>query len=162
MKTLKIFFVLLLIVGIGTLSEAQTTKANKKAVRQAAIKKSIDDRIFTFVANQATPLGKGPITLTSTYDLRIKADSVISFLPYFGRAYFDVGYNQTDMGVKFTSTKFDYQVAERKKGGWMITIKPADVQHIASLILNISVDGYASLTISSNNRDVISYDGYLE
>ena len=107
-------------------------------------------------------MGKGPITLTSTYDLRIKADSVISFLPYFGRAYFDVGYNQTDMGVKFTSTKFDYQVTERKKGAWMITIKPADVQHIESLILNISVDGYASLTISSNNRDVISYDGYLE
>ena len=162
MKTLKLLFVLVLIVGIGTTTKAQTTRSTKKAAKQAAIKKSIEGRNFTFDANQATPLAGAPKTLTGTYDLHIKADSIISFLPYFGRAYFDVGYNETNMGIKFTSTKFDYQAVEKKNGSWIITIKPGDVKNIESLILLISVDGYASLTVTSTNRDVISYDGYLK
>lgn len=162
MKTLKIILILLLMVGIGSGAAAQTTREAKKAARQAAIKKSIDDKSYTFIANQATPLGGGPIVLSGIYDLRVKSDSVISFLPYYGRAYFDVGYNPTDAGMKFTSTKFSYQTAERKNGGWMITIKPTDAKYIQSLILYISANGYASLTINCVNRDAINYDGYFE
>lgn len=162
MKILKFMMIPLLIVGLGSGAGAQTTQKDKKAARESAIKKSVDDKSYTFTANQATPLGGGPVILTSVYDLRIKGDSVISFLPYFGRAYFDVGYNPTDGGIKFTSTKFNYKKVEKSKGGWEITIKPEDVRNVISLVLRVSKDGYASLYISSNNRDAITYDGYLE
>jgi len=66
-----------------------------------------------------------------------------------------------DMGMKFTSTKFSYD-AKAKKKGWEITIKPTDAKNIDKLILNISPDGYATLSINSINRDFISYDGYLK
>ena len=154
--------ILLLIVGLGSGAGAQTTRKDKKAAKETAIKKSVDEKSYTFMANQATPLGGGPVILSGIYDLRIKRDSVISFLPYFGRAYFDVGYNSADGGMKFTSTKFDYKSVENTKGGWEITIKPADVKNIISLVLRVSKDGYASLYISCVNRDAINYDGYLE
>ncbi len=162
MKSLKMIFFLMLIIGTGKTCLAQTPADAKKAAKQALIKNSIEDRSFTFIANQASPLSGSTINLTSIYDLKVKKDSAISFLPYFGRAYFDVGYNQTDLSFKFTSTKFDYQCVARKKGGWIITIKPTDVRNVLSLILSVSVNGYASLTITSTNRDVIYYDGYLQ
>ena len=162
MKALKILLILLLIVGTGLSVGAQTTHKEKKAVREAAIKKNVDGKTYTFIADRAMPLGGGTIELTSIYDIRITPDSVISYLPYFGRAYFDVGYNPTDQGVKFTSTKFNYSEAQAKHGGWNITLKPQDVKHMQSLIFYLSPSGYGTLTVTTVNRDVITYQGHLE
>jgi hypothetical protein len=163
MKTLRNILALLLIIAAGLSSaDAQATKKDKKAAKEAAIKKNIDDRHYTFMANYVLPLRGGARQLTSEYDLRVTKDSVIAFLPYFGRAYFDVPYNSTDGGIKFTSTKFDYKVTDKKRGGWEITIKPTDVKNLNNLILYISTDGYASLSVSSSNRDYISFDGFLK
>lgn len=161
MKTLRFLSILLLIVGAGSSATfAQNTKKNKKAEKEAAIKKTIDGQNYTFTANYVVPQRGGGKPLTETYyDLKVSKDSVIAFLPYFGRAYFDVPYNG-DTGMKFTSTKFNY-VAKAKKKGWEITITPTDVKNIHRLMLNISPDGYASLSITSVNRDFISYNGYL-
>lgn len=162
MKTLKNLCILLLIVGAGlNTAFAQSTKKDKKAEKQAAVKKNVDARNYTFIATYLLPQGGGGKALTEIYyDLKVNKDSVIAFLPYFGRAYFDVPYNG-DTGMKFTSTKFNYN-AKAKKKGWEITIKPTDVKNIDRLMLNISPDGYASLSITSVNRDFISYDGYLK
>jgi hypothetical protein len=108
------------------------------------------------------PQRGGGRQLTSDYELRVTPDSVISFLPYFGQAYFDVPYGATDGGIKFTSTKFTYEVKAKKKGGWEISIKPADVKNLDRLFLNISADGYASLSVNSTNRDFITFDGYIK
>jgi hypothetical protein len=163
MKTLKNLLIMLLIVAAGSgAANAQTSRKDKHAAKEAAIKNSIDARHYTFVADYVLPQRGGARQLTSEYDLRVTKDSVIAFLPYFGRAYFDVPYNPTDGGIKFTSTKFDYKVNEKKKGGWDITIKPADVKNVISLILNISTDGYASLSVNSANRDFITFNGYLK
>jgi hypothetical protein len=163
MKTLKNLCILLLIVGIGlNTTFAQNTKKDKKTAKEAAIKKLVDDQHYTFLATYMLPQRGGGKVLTDTYyELNVRKDSVIAFLPYYGRAYFDVPYNG-DGGMKFTSTKFTYAVKDKKKSGWMITIKPTDVRNIEYLILNISPDGYASLSITSINRDYISYDGYLK
>lgn len=162
MKILKNLCILLLIVGAGSSTTfAQSTKKDKKAEKEATIKKNVDGQNYTFTANYVLPQRGGGKQLTETYyDLKVSKDSIIAFLPYFGRAYFDVPYNG-DMGMKFTSTKFNY-VAKAKKKGWEITIKPTDVKNIDGLMLYVSPDGYASLSITSVNRDFISYNGYLK
>jgi hypothetical protein len=163
MKTLKNFLFLLLIVGAGmNVANAQNVKSNKKAAKEAAIKSQVDARHYTFEATYVLPQRGGGKTLTSSdYDLRVTKDSVIAYLPYYGRAYFDVPYGGADGGLKFTSTKFSYDVKDKKKGGWEITIKPTDAKNINSLLLNISADGYASLSVTSNNRDFITFDGFI-
>ncbi|MDB5154474.1 MAG: hypothetical protein JWR54_3225 [Mucilaginibacter sp.] len=164
MKPLRNILVLLLIVAAGqNIANAQTTKKDKQAAKEAAIKNSINARHYTFIANYVLPQRGSARQLTEVYyDLRVTKDSVIAFLPYFGRAYFDVPYGATDGGIKFSSTKFDYKVTEKKKGGWEIIIKPTDVKNINSLTLYISTDGYASLSVNSINRDFISFNGYLK
>lgn len=164
MKTLKMILVFLLIAGAGLcIANAQSSSTkDKKATKQAVIKKNVDAKRYTFLANYVLPQRGGGRQLTSEYDLRVTPDSVISFLPYFGRAYFDVPYGGGDGGIKFTSTKFTYQAKEKKKGGWEITIIPNDVKNLSRLVLYISPDGYASLSVNSFNRDFITFDGYLK
>jgi Domain of unknown function (DUF4251) len=163
MKTMKDLFTLLLIVSAGLSAAcAQTSKQDKKAAKVAAVKNDIESKRFTFLANEMIPQGGGSKQLDYGYDVRVTPDSVISFLPYFGRAYFDVPYNPTDGGIKFTSTNFDYKVVEKKKGGWEITIKPKDVKNLSRIVLYVSSNGYASLTVTSFNRDMITFYGNLE
>jgi hypothetical protein len=164
MKTLRNVIILAIIVIAGwSVANAQTAKHNKKAVKQAAIKNDVENRHYTFIADYAQPLRGGEKQLTvAYYDLRVTRDSIISFLPYYGQAYFDIPYNPTDGGIKFTSTKFDYIVKEKNKGGWEITISPKDAKDIERLILYISRDGYASLSVTSINKDFISYNGSLK
>jgi hypothetical protein len=163
MKTLKIILIFLLIAGAGlSVANAQSSNKDKKAAKEAVIKKNVDAKRYTFLANYVLPQRGGGRQLTSEYDLRVTPDSVISFLPYFGRAYFDVPYGGGDGGIKFTSTKFTYEKKEKKKGGWEITIIPSDVKNLSRLLLYISPEGYASLSVNSVNRDFITFDGYLK
>jgi hypothetical protein len=72
----------------------------------------------------------------------------------------------TEGGIKFTSTNFSYKVNARKKGGWEVIIKPKDHdisswRDVQQMILNISPDGYASLSVLSTNRDPISFQGNI-
>jgi hypothetical protein len=168
MKTLmKLLFVFAVILGGLNIAHAQNSKKERKAAKVAAIKKMIDDVNYVFVANIANPQRGGTRQLTSDYDLRVVKDSIIAFLPYFGRAYLAPSPDATEGGIKFTSTNFNYSAKQSKNGSWDIYIKPkdnniSDWRDVQQLRLNISPDGYASLQVISSNRDPISFDGYIE
>lgn len=96
----------------------------------------------------------------SQYQLIINKDSVEAFLPYYGRAYTATMGND-DAGIKFKSKKFDYKTTPKKKGGWVIDIKPKDTKDVRSMTLSISPSGYATLSVNSTNRQSISYNGVI-
>jgi hypothetical protein len=100
--------------------------------------------------------------LTSEYDLSVKKEQVVASLPYYGRAY-SANIGQSGGGIEFTSSLFDYTTALGKKGGWDISIKPKDVKEdVYRLFLHISSTGIASLQVSCNNRQSISFNGIIK
>jgi hypothetical protein len=125
----------------------------------AAVKKMIADQQYVFKAQQAMPLGGKTIQLTSDYDIKITKDSVLAYLPYFGRAY-SANIGSSEGGIKFNSKQFDYTVRE-KKGGWNISIKPKDAKDVQQLEFSIFNNGNASLNVNSTNRQAISYSGFV-
>jgi hypothetical protein len=140
---------------------AQDSKQAAENVKELAIKKMVDSQQFVFVAETALPTGGSSKMLTSDYDLKIKKDTIVAYLPYFGRAY-NAGYGSTDGGIDFTSINFKYTKEDAKKGGWNISIEPKDTKDPSQkLSLYISKDGYGSLQVSSNNRQNISFNGYV-
>jgi hypothetical protein len=117
---------------------------------------------FTFKAQVALPMKGGFMQLTpGYYDVVITKDSIISFLPYFGRAY-SPPVSPSDAGIKFVSTNFTYTATVNKKGNWQITIQPKDVTDIQQVNLNISSGGQAFLQVTSINRQAISFNGLIE
>lgn len=163
---IKIISVLLIVVS--TLSvQAQNTKADKKAAQAADLKRLIDSKKYKFIANQAYPMGGNMINLTSSnYDLKLANDTLTAFLPYYGVAY-SAPVNAIDGGIKFTTTKFDYKVVQKKNGSYEINIKlnNADVRgsgDVNKMFLTVSPGGYASLQVISTNRQGISFSGWLQ
>lgn len=153
MKYLIVTTAILAIVSCSQPKEAQTGNDN--------IAELINNQRYKFTARTVLPSGGRVVQLTTTYDLQVTKDSVISFLPYFGRAY-TAPIGNANAGIQFTSTNFSYTKEDKKKGGWLITIKPNDFQDIQQMFLTVSSGGSASLQVTSNSRQAISYNGIIE
>lgn len=157
--TLKNFFLLLLSIGLTNLVHAQDVKENKKE-KATSIKTLLDSKSFVFKAQSALPTIGTTRQLTSDYDLRLTGDTLQSYLPYFGRAY-QAPINPADGGIRFTSTEFEYKLVEQKKGRYEVDIRPKDEKDVRIMHLSVSKNGYASLQVLSNNRQPITFNGYV-
>lgn len=168
MKTLK---KLLMLAAVFTAAHASAQTDKETTI------KLVDSKAFTFNATSAQPLanaelnailsrmpggqGAGNIQLSgSMYDLKITKDSVVAYLPYYGRAY-TATMNPDDNGIRFNSKDFVYKAERKKKGNWIITINPKDVRNGQRLTLNVGTTGYAMLNVIDNNRQAITFSGYI-
>lgn len=165
MKYLAFFLFTFISLGVN----AQTDKATTQRIVEA--------KNFIFVASSAIPMNSVEINAIlskmpgansganmnlsgSNYNVRITPDSLISYLPYFGRS-FKAPIAQDEAGYQFTSTKFTFEKSVNKKGGWQISINTQDTREGVRMSFIITNNGYASLTVNSNNKQSISYYGYL-
>jgi len=151
---------LALLVILGQPTHAQDSKADKQAAKEAAIKNLVDSQNYVFVAQTVIPLSGRTRQLTSDYDMKVTQTSIICDLPYFGRAY-QAPIDPSQGGIRFTSKDFEYTSTPGKKQGWTITIKPKDYKDVQQMTLSISSDGYASLQVTSTNRQPISFNGVV-
>lgn len=147
-----------LILFVGTLS---LKNAGAQETNSTILKSLLTAKTFVFKAQSAWPLQGTVVQLTQGYDMKVMTDSINTYLPYFGRAY-TAGYGTSEGGIHFTSKKFDYKLKEKSKGGWEITIRPSDAKDVTELTYSISINGYATLQVLSNNRQAISYYGVVE
>jgi len=137
-------------ISIGSFGQAETP----------ATKNLIEAQRYTFKAQTANPAAGRTRQLTSEYDLKVYQDTVIAYLPYFGRAY-SAPVDVTDGGINFTSMKFEYNVSKGKNNRWEIIIKPKDANDVQELSLTVFENGKADLQVRSNNRQPISFNGYI-
>ena len=139
----------------------ETSVAQKKdSAKIAMIKNCIDSRHYTFKAQVMLPVSGRSRQLTSDYDVRITRDTVISVLPYFGRAY-SAPLGTDDNGLRFTSKDFDYTIMPKKKDGWNVKIKIKDVSGSQQMDMSIFSNGTASLQVTGTNREPVSFTGYI-
>ena len=146
----KAVFILLMAFSFGVLH----------AQDEAAIKSLVESKRFAFKVQTIMPLSGNVRQSLNEYDIQLYGDSLISQLPYFGRA-FTAPMPGERGGFYFTSTDFDYAVKARKKEGWDIILQPKDVKDVSEYSLSISEKGYANLRVTSNNRQPISYSGVI-
>ncbi|MRG45113.1 DUF4251 domain-containing protein [Chitinophaga sp. SYP-B3965] len=161
MKYIKTIPVLLLLLILGGGSFAQTSAKPKESEKAKKIKELISNRNYVFQAQTVFPMSGRTRQITGEgYDVTVSKDTVNSYLPYFGRAY-SAPIDPSKSGLQFISKNFEYTEAPGKKGGWDITIKPKDIQDVQQLFLSVSTDGYASLQVTSTNRQAISFNGTI-
>lgn len=131
---------------------------------------------FTFIAQRANPMDYASINRVSAsipgaiptrvlqldygYTLTLKKDSIKVNLPYFGRAY-NASYGATNVGFSVETTSFTKTKKAGKKGEILYQFHIHDKTNIQQMVLEISPSGKAYLSIQANDRQPISYDGYI-
>ena len=160
MRTKKQIFMLLLalLVGIPTLS-AQSKK-EKKEQKKETVKKLIESENYKIDVNTAMPMRGRSIPLTSPYSLEIRNDSVISYLPYFGRAY-SIPYGGGD-GLDFKAPLKEYDMKMDKKGNAVIEFVARNPEDRYEFRAKVYTNGEASINVNMQNRQSISFQGELE
>jgi len=150
---------ILLCLAVSFTAGAQS---GDKSDKNTAIKALIESRNYIFKPQTALPLTGQVHQLNYDYSLAVTDGSIVSYLPYYGRAYAPVPLDPAKGPMDFTSKDFEYTMTPRKKGGWDVTIKPKDIRdNVQSMSMTISADGYASLRVICTNRDAISYNGVI-
>ncbi|MDQ3843821.1 MAG: DUF4251 domain-containing protein [Bacteroidota bacterium] len=161
MKAIKsLFYKLFLLTLLILCAQMNVQAQNEEKDKEAAVKAMVEARDYVFKAQIALPMGGSTVQLTSDFDMRVTKNEIVTYLPYYGRAY-SAPINPGEGGIRFTSTNFDYKVQEKKKRGWTIIIQPKDARDVRQLTLSISRSGYANLQVNSNNRQPISFTGYI-
>ena len=150
---MKYFITTTLLLWWATIMQAQ--EKDVSANRQI-----VEAKNYIFKAQSVNPQRGRSRQLTSEYDLVVTSDSVIAWLPYFGRAY-TAPINSSEGGIKFASAEFEYTVKKKKKRSFDIVIKPKDVNDIQALYLTIFDNNKATLRVNSVNRESISFNGYI-
>lgn len=164
MKNLLMIVVALqLILFAGCKAKELTPEQQRKAEEYT---RKIEKPDFTFTASSAQTQRGRNINLTPDYQLKVSADTIRAYLPYFGRAY-TAPMNTSESGIKFTSTDFEYRSVKKKNGQYEIIIEPKDIGNnimLRGLFLRLSVgdSGYGNLDVSSTNRQNISFYGTIE
>lgn len=157
MKYVALFFVVLL-AACTTLTNAE--KEELAAKKAQAIEQSLAGRRYTISVTSMNPIRGNVRQIAPDYSLTVKGDTIISYLPYFGRAY-NVPYGG-GKGLNFTAPIKKYQSVKGRKGDTIIELVVDNSEDILTYRLDISSDGNASIDVAAGERDPISYTGQLD
>lgn len=161
---IRICLLVLMLGFLVSTGYAQTKKELKKARQASEFSETLElvrTRNFQFFAEHINTNLFGHKTLiTPPNSMTIKNDSVFCDLPFFGRAYYVNPYEPGGFTFEEPFNNWSEKVSEKKMEVVIQfgTSKPSDWFHC---ILIVQRGGSASLSMSSRNRETISYWGYI-
>lgn len=160
----KLSILLVLVCFLNTPAFAQEKtkkelKAEKELQRQKEIEALVDSRKFDFEAQKLNPQGGRMIILDyNMYFLKFNPEKTTCDLPFFGRA-FNANYGR-DGGIKFEGVPENIKV-EKKKKSYILSAIVKGKDDVYNLMFSIFYNGSATLSVTSNNKAFISYDGLI-
>jgi len=162
-KAILTIVTLLLIVSNPILAQSKKElKKQKKQEEYTKTKKLIESGIYTFEATSANTQKGRRIDLTTNYNsLKINKSIVISDLPFFG--FSQVSSFEGDGGIKFNNNNVTYSIEYLdKKQKITLKFKADNKTEIFDIFLTVFADASATLNVSSNQRDFMSFRGGIE
>jgi hypothetical protein len=160
MKTIRFIIVCLLMGVVSMPVLVAQTKQEKKELKKQAVEKLLLSGKYKVEVDRAIPSTGRSVMLTSPYSVEIRNDSVISYLPYYGRAY-SIPYGGGD-GLNFKASITDYQLAWNKKGSAKITFTARNSEDKYDFCIDVFSNASSSVYVNMQNRQPISFHGNLE
>lgn len=157
MKNWIIFIVLAAaLVGCATTAE----RMEREARTAAQVSEALASRHYTINVLMMYPQRGRAVNLTTNYSVEVKGDSLISYLPYFGRAY-NVPYGG-GKGLNFIAPITGYQTETDRKGMTRVVLTTENEEDRYQYVLEISSSGDSYIQVQSRQRDFIRYSGRMD
>lgn len=146
------------LVACSSLTSAE--KAERDAKTAQAVEKALTERQYTVSIQMMYPRGGKTVNVSPDFSLQVKGDTLVSYLPYFGRVY-SVPYGGGN-GLNFTAPIKEYQFEKDEKGNAHILIRVYTAEDNFTYSLNVFTNGSTSIDVSAREREAISYSGQME
>jgi len=161
MRKLKSAFFIGLILLIGTVQPTiAQSKQEKKDQKEEKVKELLESGYYAIDVERALPTNGSAVNLTSSYTLEMRGDSVISHLPYFGKAY-SVPYGGGD-GLRFTRTVTKKSITFDDKGTADVKFEARTDEDNFTYNIKVFSNGSATIFVQPVNRQSINFHGYLD
>jgi len=165
MKSFISYLVLstLLIVSVQDSFGQKKSKKERRMEEFVETQKLIDTKQFIFVPDRAFPQGGRSIDLTTNYGfIKIMGEETEANMPFFGRGYSGMPYGG-DGGIKFDKTSIKDEKIElnEKKMRISYSFEARGENDTYRINMEIGSNGNASVSVTSNNRSHISYNGEI-
>ena len=158
-RTISVIFLsLIMAAGYSQEKSKKQLREERKIEKQNQTAALVDSKEFVFVGRTALPQGFRTMDLTTNPNyVQFRPNNIKSEMPFFGRAFSGVGYG-SDVGLHFEGTPKEFSVEKGKKS-YQIKVVVRGEKDTYTLLLSVFFEGSATLSISSNNRSTISYNG---
>lgn len=157
MKNIRLFFLMGIVLFMGEQSLFAQSKKEKQEQRELEVKELIESKRFTIDVDRAIPMGGQSVNLTSPYSLEMRGDSVISYLPYFGRAY-SAPYGGGN-GLHFNQSITGYTCTFGKKGKTHIHFATRTDDDIYRFDIQVFSNGSATIAVMPARKQSITFQG---
>ncbi len=151
-----------LIVSFTISAQSKKEQKKEKALQEyQEMKALIESGEFDFQADWATTTQGRRISLTSNANfLKFNKDSLNVYLPYFGASSSGGAAMTTDGGIVYSGPKRKFKVSVNdKKQKISIDFEASDKNDIYQFNMSIFRGGNTLITVNSNYRTTIKYDG---
>jgi hypothetical protein len=162
----KLFLTLLMLSAFMLTSIAQSSRKEEKNQQKdqqyTLAMNLINTGKYEFNGRRAITQKGRSIDLTTRQNfLRINDDKAVADMPYFGRA-FSAGYSASDGGVNFDGPMEEFNIQNNeKKRRIIVKFKVRTPDDTYSCSLTVNGPESATLSVSSNKRQTISYNGII-
>lgn len=148
-----------LVASCAGTQDTGLSKSEMKRLRAEKVRLSLQDRQFTINVTSAHPSTFPPVNLTSPYFFRVSGDSVISYLPYYGRAY-SLPYGG-GKALNFSGKMDGYELSRSKKE-YNVKLAIENEEDRYLYYIDVFDNGHASILVTSQNRTNILFYGDME
>ena len=147
---------LVVLSGCATSEE----RAARAAEQAAKVKSALTERNYKISVDRMYPMRGSSKTVSYGYSVEVRNDSLISYLPYFGRAY-SVPYGG-GKGLNFSERIGSYEEALLKNGKHHIEIGVTNEEDTYLYTIDVFDNGSSTIAVQSRQRESISYSGKIE
>lgn len=162
MKTPSIIFAAIFCFTLGTVSAQKKNLKAKSALENEdsnTVESLLNSQTFEFIATTAYPISGTPKSIAgSGYSVTFSPEKIVSNLPYYGRAYSGMTMGR-DKGMRFKGKPEDFTVDKKKE--YLVNTTVYGESDTYEISLSVTTSGYATLSISSNDRGTITYQGEI-
>ena len=148
----------LVMVSCSTLTSAE--RAEREAKIEKAVAKMLAERRYTVDVSMMYPKSGRAQNVTSNYSLEVRGDSLVSYLPYFGRGYsLPIGGGK---GLNFSAPIKNYHSEKGKKGRTRVEIQVDNTEDFLTYSLDIFPNGSTTIDVVSREREPITFSGQMD
>jgi len=161
---MKRFFYLSLIIASAIILWSSCATSEEKAAQMAELSANVtnalNNRDYKIAIDRMYPMRGGSRHVSYGYSVEVRNDTLISYLPYFGRAY-NVPYGG-GKGLNFTAPIESYQEFMKRNGLRHIEIGVTNEEDTYFYTIEVFDNGNSSVEVRARQRERISYSGSLE